>query len=109
MEYMQFFLYTRTLFSRQEEAALQSFLKFFGAKITNYIILVFTGGDELEDNDETLAEHLGSGCPQPLKELIHQCNGRVVLFDNRTTDRTKRDNQVQQLLSMSGKIVLRQP
>lgn len=57
----------RTLFSRQEEASLQSFLEFFGEKITNYIILVFTGGDELEDNDETLAEHSGSGCPQPLK------------------------------------------
>ncbi|XXG39493.1 hypothetical protein AAC387_Pa01g0439 [Persea americana] len=95
----------RTLFSRQEEASLQSFLEFFGEKITNYIILVFTGGDELEDNDETLAEHSGSGCPQPLKELIHQCNGGVVLFDNRTTDRTKRDNQVQQLLSMVNRVV----
>lgn len=40
-----------------------------------------------------------------IQELIHQCNGGVVLFDNRTTDRTKSDNQVQQLLSMVNRVV----
>jgi hypothetical protein len=31
------------------------------------MIVVFTGGDELEDNDETLEDYLGRECPQPLK------------------------------------------
>uniref|UniRef100_A0A2P2IS07 AIG1-type G domain-containing protein n=1 Tax=Rhizophora mucronata TaxID=61149 RepID=A0A2P2IS07_RHIMU len=35
----------------------------------DYMIVVFTGGDELDDNDETLADYLGRECPQPLKVI----------------------------------------
>ncbi len=51
----------------EEEAALRSLWTFFGSKIINYMIVVFTGGDELDDNEETLEDYLGRECPQPLK------------------------------------------
>jgi hypothetical protein len=35
------------------------------------MIVVFTGGDELEDDDETLEDYLGRSCPEPLK-VTHQ-------------------------------------
>ena len=57
----------RTRFSKEEEAALKSLQNFFGPKITDYMIVVFTGGDELEDSDETIDEYLGRECPEPLK------------------------------------------
>lgn len=57
----------RTRFSEEEEAALRSLRTLFGSKIINYMIVVFTGGDELDDNDETLEDYLGRECPQPLK------------------------------------------
>ncbi|OWM67493.1 hypothetical protein CDL15_Pgr028356 [Punica granatum] len=57
----------RTHFLEEEEAALHSLRTLFGSKIINYMIVVFTGGDELEDNDETLEDYLGRDCPQPLK------------------------------------------
>lgn len=57
----------RTRFSQEEEAALCSLQTLFGSKIIDYMIVVFTGGDELEDNDETLEDYLGRGCPEPLK------------------------------------------
>ncbi|KAG6737833.1 hypothetical protein POTOM_059364 [Populus tomentosa] len=57
----------RTRFSQEEEAALRSLQTLFGSKILDYMIVVFTGGDELEDNDETLEDYLGRECPQPLK------------------------------------------
>lgn len=57
----------RTRFSEEEEAALRSLRTLFGSKIINYMIVVFTGGDELEDNEETLEDYLGRECPQPLK------------------------------------------
>ncbi|KAL7090012.1 hypothetical protein ACP275_12G013000 [Erythranthe tilingii] len=48
----------RGRFSREEEAAVQALSEFFGTKIVNYMIVVFTGGDQLED-DETLDDYLG--------------------------------------------------
>ena len=57
----------RTRFSQEEQAALRSLQTLFGSKIINYMIVVFTGGDELEENDETLEDYLGRECPEPLK------------------------------------------
>ncbi|KAL0391650.1 UNVERIFIED_CONTAM: Immune-associated nucleotide-binding protein 9 [Sesamum radiatum] len=42
-------LSVRSRFSREEEAAVQSLHKFFGSKISDYMIVVFTGGDDLEE------------------------------------------------------------
>ena len=68
----------RTRFSKEEEAALRSLQSLFGEKINDYMIVVFTGGDELEENDETLEDYLGRECPAPLKVeylscLVHFC------------------------------------
>ncbi|KAL9667433.1 hypothetical protein QQ045_001791 [Rhodiola kirilowii] len=87
----------RTRFSKEEEATLQSLKALFGSEIVNYMILIFTGGDDLEDMDETMDEYLGCECPAPLKEVINYCENRVVLFDNKTDDVKKKDVQIQQL------------
>ncbi|GMH03967.1 hypothetical protein Nepgr_005806 [Nepenthes gracilis] len=90
----------RTRFSKEEEAALQSLRTFFGPKIADYMIVVFTGGDELEDNEETLEDYLGRECPQPLQQIFHSCKNRRVLFDNKTKDEIKKAGQVKQLLAL---------
>lgn len=96
----------RTRFSEEEEAALRSLRTLFGSKIINYMIVVFTGGDELEDNDETLEDYLGRECPQPLKDILILCENRKVLFDNKTKDETKRIEQVQHLLSLVNMVMV---
>ena len=55
-------------FSKEEEAAVQSLQTFFGPKIANYMIVVFTGGDQL--GDETLEDYLGDECPEPLQVIL---------------------------------------
>ncbi|KAJ4847386.1 Immune-associated nucleotide-binding protein 9 [Turnera subulata] len=95
----------RTRFSQEEEAALRSLQTLFGRKIVDYMIVVFTGGDDLEDNDETLDDYLGRECPQPLKDILTLCNNRRVLFDNKTKDESKRAEQVQQLLSLVNTVI----
>ncbi|XP_059301973.1 immune-associated nucleotide-binding protein 9-like [Lycium ferocissimum] len=62
-------LSVRTRFSREEQAAIQCFLELFESKISDYMIVVFTGGDELEENDEILVQHLDR-CPEPLKARL---------------------------------------
>ncbi|XP_047161001.1 immune-associated nucleotide-binding protein 9-like [Vigna umbellata] len=61
----------RTRFSEEEQATLRVLKTLFGHKIVDYLIIVFTGGDELEYNEETLDDYLGQGCPQPLKVFYH--------------------------------------
>ena len=57
----------RTRFSEEEYATFLALQALFGHKIVDYMIVVFTGGDVLEDNEETLEDYLGYECPQPLK------------------------------------------
>ncbi|GAU37927.1 hypothetical protein TSUD_269420 [Trifolium subterraneum] len=89
----------RTRFTEEEQNALHSVQTLFGKKIADYMIVVFTGGDELEENGQTLAQYLGRDCPEPLKEIISLCGNRYVLFDNKTKDEKKRHEQVQELLT----------
>ncbi|KAK9270806.1 hypothetical protein L1049_026391 [Liquidambar formosana] len=96
----------RTRFSKEEEAALRSLQTLFGSKIIKYMIVVFTGGDELEDNDETLEDYLGRECPEPLKDILLLCENRLVLFDNKTKDEFKNFEQVQKLLSLVNTVMV---
>lgn len=52
-------------FSEEEAVAINCLQTIFGPKISDYIIVVFTGGDSL-DKDESLNEHLACA-PLPLK------------------------------------------
>ncbi|XP_057973100.1 immune-associated nucleotide-binding protein 9-like [Malania oleifera] len=95
----------RTRFSKEEEAALRSLQMLFGNKIVNYMIVVFTGGDELEENDETLEDYLGRECPDSLKEILRLCENRRILFDNKTKDELKNADQVLQLSSLVNRVL----
>ncbi|KAL5099834.1 hypothetical protein RYX36_004161 [Vicia faba] len=91
----------KTRFSVEEENALRSLQILFGSKIVDYMIVVFTNGDALENDDLTLDDdYLGHKCPEPLKEIISLCHNRYVLFDNIIKDKENRFKQVQQLLSL---------
>ncbi|KAH0660653.1 hypothetical protein KY285_029260 [Solanum tuberosum] len=92
-----FVLSVRTSFSKEEQAAIQYFKKLFGTKISDYMIVVYTGGDKLEDND-SLNNHLDHSCPEDLKEVLKMCGNRQVLFDNKTEDPAKKAEQLRELL-----------
>ncbi|XP_015168410.1 protein AIG1-like [Solanum tuberosum] len=98
-------LSVRTRFSREHQAAIESFQHFFGNKISDYMIVVFTGGDDLEDQDVTLDAYLGTDCPEPLQEVLAICQNRVVLFDNRTKDPIKKADQLKELLFQVNLVV----
>ncbi|CAI0556705.1 unnamed protein product [Linum tenue] len=90
----------------EEEATIRNLQSLFGKKIIDYMVVLFTGGDELEDNDETLEGYLGDDCPQPLKEILSLCKNRKVLFDNKTKDEFKRARQVDELLALVNNVVM---
>ncbi|XP_055832863.1 immune-associated nucleotide-binding protein 9-like [Solanum dulcamara] len=98
-------LSVRTRFSREHQAAIESFQHIFGNKISDYMVVVFTGGDDLEDHNVTLDAYLGADCPEPLQELVAMCQNRVLLFDNRTKDPFKKAHQLKELLEQVNLVV----
>ena len=59
-----FVLSTRTRISQEEESTLKTLQCIFDSKILDYLIVVFTGGDELEADGQTLDDYLRDGCPE---------------------------------------------
>jgi len=90
-------LSVRTRITKEEEDSLCTLQILFGAKILDYLIVVFTGGDELNNNNQTLESYL-SECPEFLKNIFSLCGHRKVLFYNRTKDENQKNRQNQQLL-----------
>ncbi|KAL8034209.1 hypothetical protein ABFX02_12G012500 [Erythranthe guttata] len=96
----------RGRFSKEEEAAVQALSSFFGPKILGYLIVIFTGGDELEADDQTLDDYLGgTDCPKPLQDTLTQCGNRQILFNNRTKIEAEKSKQRNQFLSLVNDVV----
>eukprot|EP00249_Psilotum_nudum_P007141 c20337_g1_i1 orf=155-1165(+) len=95
-----FVLSTRNRFTEEEMAAVGSLQTLFGPKVVNHMVVIFTGGDELEENEEDLNDYLGENASDFLKDLLTKCGGRKLLFDNKTNDRKKKDSQLSALLHM---------
>ncbi|XP_012848267.1 PREDICTED: protein AIG1-like [Erythranthe guttata] len=87
-----------------EEAGVLMLRSFFGPKITDYMIVVFTGGDDLED-DDTLDDYFGRNCPQHYKETLRVCGNRHVLFNNKIKDEPQNFEQGKQLLALVQAVV----
>ncbi|CAH8369594.1 unnamed protein product [Eruca vesicaria subsp. sativa] len=94
----------RAPITREEEKTLQTLKDLFGSQIIDHVVIVFTGGDVLEENKETLDDFLARDCPEYIKEVIKLAGNRMVLFDNKTDDEHKKAAQVHELLSLIDKM-----
>ncbi|KAF3438765.1 hypothetical protein FNV43_RR21529 [Rhamnella rubrinervis] len=68
----------------EEVAAVCSLQTLFGSKIVDYMIVVFTGGDQLEDGDETLEDYLSRACDDSLKPRAVSCSAANIESNMRT-------------------------
>ncbi|XP_051279301.1 uncharacterized protein LOC127376431 isoform X2 [Dicentrarchus labrax] len=87
-------------FTQEEKDSVELIKKCFGKNSGDFIIIIFTRGDELEDQSvESYVEGDRDGC---LKKLLTDCGGRYQVFNNKNkTDRT----QVRELLTKSNKMM----
>ncbi|XP_019090184.1 PREDICTED: GTPase IMAP family member 6-like isoform X2 [Camelina sativa] len=76
----------RNRLTEEEKSALFALKILFGGKIVNYMIVVFTNEDSLEDDGHTFDDYV-KDCPD-FKEIIEACNDRKVLFRNRSNVKT---------------------
>ncbi|XP_023636095.1 LOW QUALITY PROTEIN: immune-associated nucleotide-binding protein 12 [Capsella rubella] len=89
----------RNRLTEEEKSSLFALKVLFGSEIANYMIVVFTNEDSLDEDDSDTFEDYLDGCPD-FKEIIEACSGRKVLFRNRSkAPESQKAKQVQELLN----------
>ncbi|VVB11679.1 unnamed protein product [Arabis nemorensis] len=92
-------LSVRTRITQEEENTLGTLQALFGSEILDYLIVLFTGGDVLEERNQTLDDYFRQGCPEFLETVLSMCGGRKVLFNNKNANASTKVSQVQQFLA----------
>ncbi|CAI9115072.1 OLC1v1015907C1 [Oldenlandia corymbosa var. corymbosa] len=93
-------------FSEEQVETVETLKHLFGDRILDYMIVTFTGGDQLEE-DDTLDEFLGRSCPPALQDLLEDCGNRKIVFNNRAKDEETKAQQRQQLLDLIANILVK--
>ncbi|XP_071098983.1 uncharacterized protein [Haliotis cracherodii] len=75
-------------FTEEDTNTLERFLRCFGEESKRFVIIVFTGKDDLEADNDTLDNYLGD-CPVTLKNFVFDVSRRCIAVNNRGTDPEK--------------------
>lgn len=73
----------------------------FDEHVTKYMVIVFTGGDNLTANGKTIEDIIRTA-PDGLKDILRACGQRYVVFDNMAADKKP---QVRRLLDIVTRMV----
>ena len=84
-------------FTQEEQQFVENFIEQFGEQVYEYSIVLFTKGDDLENENESLINLLKQA-PENLQNFIKKCGGRTVVFNNNLKGE-ENDKQVQCLLN----------
>ncbi|XP_012675713.2 GTPase IMAP family member 9-like, partial [Clupea harengus] len=85
-------------FTKEEQNAVRALQEIFGEKAADYMIVLFTRGDELRG--QSIAEYVREGSPK-LREVIKSCGHRYHVFNNNAWRR----KQVVELIEAIDKMV----
>ncbi|CAI5671068.1 unnamed protein product [Oreochromis niloticus] len=80
-------------FTKEEKNSVEALQELFGPKAQHYMIVLFTHGDDLEDQEITIQQYVRESKPE-LRQVIQSCGNRFHIFNNRSRDR----KQVEELM-----------
>ncbi|XP_051807066.1 GTPase IMAP family member 8-like [Acanthochromis polyacanthus] len=70
-------------FTPEEKEALKLIKEGFGKNSEKFTIILFTKGDSLQEDEQSIEEYLEEECDDSFKKLISDCGGRYHVFNNR--------------------------
>lgn len=79
-------------YTKEEREAIKLIKDFFGSKAEDFIIIIFTKGDEL--GNQTIESYIQSDREGYLKKTVQDCGNRYQVFNNKD----QKDDQVRELL-----------
>ncbi|KAK7497261.1 hypothetical protein BaRGS_00011555 [Batillaria attramentaria] len=88
-------------FTDEEYKVFQALKEIFGPKLTDHMIVIFAGKDELEEED---FQEAIKKCKK-LDDLLNESNRRYMLFDNKADVDTKKQQVSQLLLKVKEMVV----
>ncbi|KAK0046797.1 GTPase IMAP family member, partial [Biomphalaria pfeifferi] len=94
-------------FTKEDQGTIDFLKKVFGQTfVKKFCILVLTYGDQFEAQVKDKFKDWIQSQKGVLSNLVKECNNRVILFDNQTTDRHKRQRQVNKLIEIVDSLKL---
>lgn len=78
--------------------SIEHFVKYFGENMYNYVIILFTRKEDLDEENRNIFDHIKT-CPPHLRMLIQKCGERVIAFNNKLKGE-EQAKQARQLLDI---------
>uniref|UniRef100_A0A3P9CDJ2 AIG1-type G domain-containing protein n=1 Tax=Maylandia zebra TaxID=106582 RepID=A0A3P9CDJ2_9CICH len=69
-------------FTAEERETIRLTKRFFGKNSEKFTIILFTRGDDLERQGESIDDYIKNKCHDSFKKLISNCGGRYHVFNN---------------------------
>ncbi|KAM9393367.1 GTPase IMAP family member 8-like isoform 1-T2 [Pholidichthys leucotaenia] len=88
-------------FTQEEMEVLNVIKNLFGENCENFTIVLLTGGDWLEEEDESIEDYVENG-DRSFKKLISDCGGRLHVLNNR---QKQNQTQVSELITKIDSMV----
>ncbi|CAK6979921.1 GTPase IMAP family member 8-like [Scomber scombrus] len=93
-------------FTPEEKETVKLIKEGFGKDSEKFTIILFTRGDELEREEQTIEKNIEKECDDSFKKLIADCGGRYHVFNNRDeqnhTQVSKLINKIDSMVKKNG-------